>query len=145
MLTRSLAAACCAGVALSMCATSSAETLHIYSSLPLRGPASSQTADVVRGMQMALQQAGGHTGQFDIGFTSLDDSVAGNWNPERAARNAVRAARDDATILYLGEFNSGASAVTVPILNEAGIPQISPSNTYNGSGRVVFDRAITAR
>ena len=33
---------------------------------------------------------------------------------------------------YIGEFNSGASQVSIPILNRAGIPQISPSNTYNG-------------
>ena len=30
------------------------------------------------------------------------------------------------------EFNSGASRVSLPILNEAGVPMVSPSNTYNG-------------
>ena len=30
------------------------------------------------------------------------------------------------TIVYLGEFNSGASAISIPILNEAGILQVSP-------------------
>ena len=39
------------------------------------------------------------------------------------------------TIAYLGEFNSGASAISIPILNEAGILQISPSNTYVGLTR----------
>jgi branched-chain amino acid transport system substrate-binding protein len=38
-------------------------------------------------------------------------------------------------VAYLGEFNSGASAVSIPILNEAGIMQISPSNTYVGLTR----------
>ena len=33
---------------------------------------------------------------------------------------------------YIGEFNSGASKISIPILNRAGIPQISPANTYNG-------------
>ena len=32
----------------------------------------------------------------------------------------------------MGEFNSGASEVSIPILNEAGIPQVSPANTYVG-------------
>jgi branched-chain amino acid transport system substrate-binding protein len=132
MLTRSLAAGWCVAVSLSMCTTSEAETLHVYSSLPLRGAASSQTADTVRGMQMALQQVGGRAGQFDVVFTSLDDSAAGQWDPARAARNALRAAQDHQTILYLGEFNSGASAVSIPILNDANVPQISPSNAYNG-------------
>jgi branched-chain amino acid transport system substrate-binding protein len=32
----------------------------------------------------------------------------------------------------MGEFNSGASAISIPILNEAGIPQVSPANTAVG-------------
>ena len=35
-------------------------------------------------------------------------------------------------MFYIGEFNSGASEVSVPILNQAGIPQVSPANTYVG-------------
>ena len=34
--------------------------------------------------------------------------------------------------MYIGEFNSGASKVSIPILSEAGVPQISPANTYVG-------------
>jgi branched-chain amino acid transport system substrate-binding protein len=65
---------------------------------------------------------------------TLNDATrrAGTWTPEREAANALRAARDDSTIAYIGAFNSGATRVSLPILNEAGIPQISPSNTYNG-------------
>ena len=33
---------------------------------------------------------------------------------------------------YIGEFNSGATAVSMPILNEAGVPQVSPANTAVG-------------
>jgi branched-chain amino acid transport system substrate-binding protein len=32
----------------------------------------------------------------------------------------------------MGEFNSGASEVSIPILNQGGIPQVSPANTYVG-------------
>ncbi len=32
----------------------------------------------------------------------------------------------------MGEFNSGASEVSMPILNDAGIAQDSPANTYVG-------------
>ena len=34
--------------------------------------------------------------------------------------------------MYIGAFNSGASKVSIPILSEAGVPQISPANTYVG-------------
>ena len=33
---------------------------------------------------------------------------------------------------YIGEFNSGCAEVSIPILNEAGVPQVSPANTYVG-------------
>ncbi|MEO7197697.1 MAG: branched-chain amino acid ABC transporter substrate-binding protein, partial [Solirubrobacterales bacterium] len=50
----------------------------------------------------------------------------------KTAQNARQAIRDKSTIFYLGEFNSGGTKVSLPILNKAGIPQISPSNTYIG-------------
>jgi branched-chain amino acid transport system substrate-binding protein len=52
--------------------------------------------------------------------------------PPRARR---RAAQDSAAIAYIGEFNSGGSAISIPILNEAGVPVISPSNTAVGLTR----------
>ncbi len=33
---------------------------------------------------------------------------------------------------YIGEFNSDASEVSMPILNRAGVPQVSPASTYVG-------------
>ena len=33
---------------------------------------------------------------------------------------------------YIGEFNSGASKISIPILNRAGIPQISPRTPTTG-------------
>jgi len=41
-------------------------------------------------------------------------------------------AADPNAVYYIGEFNSGASEVSIPILNEAAIPQVSPANTYVG-------------
>ncbi|MEA2271845.1 MAG: branched-chain amino acid transport system substrate-binding protein [Solirubrobacteraceae bacterium] len=112
-------------------------TLTIYSSLPLQGDSRPQSADVVRGEKLALADAGGHAGGFSIHFLSLDDATAaaGKWDPHQAFRNAQLAANDASTIAYLGEFNSGATAVSLPILNHAGIPQVSPSNTYVGLTR----------
>src|SRR3954470_13717902 len=44
----------------------------------------------------------------------------------------VFASADAKSIGYIGELNSGGSAVSIPILNQAGMPQISPANTYVG-------------
>jgi branched-chain amino acid transport system substrate-binding protein len=117
--------------------TASGDTLTIYSSLPLQGDSRPQSEDVVRGMELALEKAGGKAGNFTIKYTSLDDAVAatGKWEPGKVSENARKAVGDDKTIAYLGEFNSGASAISIPLINEAGILQVSPANTYVGLTR----------
>jgi branched-chain amino acid transport system substrate-binding protein len=89
---------------------------------------------MVNGIKLALEQAGNKAGDIDVTYESLDDSTAqaGSWTPEATTSNARKAAQDDSTAAYIGEFNSGASAVSIPILNEGGVPQISPANTYVG-------------
>jgi branched-chain amino acid transport system substrate-binding protein len=111
-----------------------AKTVKVYSSLPLQGASRPQTTALVNGIKLALEQAGGKAGDITVQYESLDDSTAqaGSWTPEAVTSNARKAAQDDATAVYIGEFNSGGSAVSIPILNEAGVPQISPANTYVG-------------
>ena len=110
------------------------KTLTIYSSVPLQGASRVQTTAVVNGAKLALEQAGGKAGPHTINYESLDDSTAqaGNWTPEQESANARKAAQDDSTAVYIGTFNSGAAAVSIPILNEAGVPMVSPANTAVG-------------
>src|SRR5579859_3129792 len=109
-------------------------TVDVYSSLPLQGASTAQTGPMVNGIKLALAQAGGKAGQWTVKYTSLDDSTAaaGKWDPGQTAANARQAATDPKAVYYIGEFNSGASEVSIPILNQAGIPQVSPANTYVG-------------
>ena len=111
-----------------------AKSVTVYSSLPLQGASRPQTTAMVNGIKLALEQAGNKAGDITVKYESLDDSTAqaGSWTPEATTANARKAAQDDSTAVYIGEFNSGASAVSIPILNEAGVPQISPANTYVG-------------
>jgi branched-chain amino acid transport system substrate-binding protein len=112
-------------------------SLTIYSSLPLQGDSRPQSVSVVNGEKLALEKAGGKVGKFTIKYVSLDDATAaaGKWDPGATSGDARKAAQDKSTIAYLGEFNSGASAISIPILNEAGILQVSPSNTAIGLTR----------
>ena len=154
MRVRSVAASSCLTVALAFgvaaCGSSSnsssstsgggstgSSNLTIYSSLPLQGDSRPQSEAVVNGEKLALQEHGGKVGKYTIKYVSLDDSTAatGKWDPGATSSDARKAAQDKSTIVYLGEFNSGASAISIPILNEAGILQISPSNTYVGLTR----------
>jgi branched-chain amino acid transport system substrate-binding protein len=113
---------------------SSGGTVDIYSSLPLQGASSAQTGPMVNGIKLALSQAGNKAGQWTVNYQSLDDSTAaaGQWDAGQTAADARKAASDPKAVYYIGEFNSGASEVSIPILNQAGIPQVSPANTYVG-------------
>src|SRR5918999_2748657 len=93
-----------------------AQKLTIYSSLPLQGAARAQALATVNGAKLALKQAGGKAGDFPIDYISLDDSTAqaGGWEPGQTSANARKAISDDSTIAYIGEFNSGATAVSLP-------------------------------
>ncbi|MDP9345414.1 MAG: branched-chain amino acid ABC transporter substrate-binding protein [Actinomycetota bacterium] len=114
--------------------SSGGKSLTIYSSLPLQGDSRPQSESVVNGEKLALQEAGGKVGKFTIKYVSLDDATAatGAWDPGQASANARKAAQDSSTIVYLGEFNSGATAISLPILNESNTLMISPSNTAYG-------------
>ena len=48
------------------------------------------------------------------------------------AGNAKTAAQDPSTIAYLGDLDSGATAVSLPLINAAGILQVSPASPYIG-------------
>jgi branched-chain amino acid transport system substrate-binding protein len=106
----------------------------IYSSLPLQGSSRPTGLAIQNGIELALTEAGNEAGGVSIAFEPLDDSTAqaGQWTPEAEAANARRAAQDDSAVAYLGTFNSGAAAVSIPIVNEAGLAMLSPGNTAVG-------------
>ncbi len=115
--------------------TAEGTTLTIYSSLPLQGTSKEQSEAVIQGERLALKEVNNKVGKFNLKYVSLDDSTAqnpGTADEGQTAQNARKAVQDKSTIFYLGEFNSGGTKVSLPILNKAGIPQISPSNTYQG-------------
>jgi branched-chain amino acid transport system substrate-binding protein len=125
----------------------SGNTLTIYSSLPFDPTDKPQSQDVVDGEKMALQKAGNKVGKWNIKYVSLDDSTPaeGKWEAGQVSSNARTAAQNKNTIIYLGEFNSGATAVSLPILNRTGILQISPSNTAVGLTKKSPDPAEPAK
>jgi branched-chain amino acid transport system substrate-binding protein len=113
---------------------SGGKVVDIYSSLPLQGASTAQTDPMVNGIKLALSEAGGKAGQWTVNYQSLDDSTAaaGKWDPSQCAADARKAASDSKVVYYIGEFNSGCSEVSIPILNQASVPQVSPANTYVG-------------
>jgi branched-chain amino acid transport system substrate-binding protein len=112
----------------------SGTTLTIYASVPLQGASGGQGKAIEDGAGLAVDSVGGKVGKYTIEYKRLDDSLAstGAADEGKAAQNARQAVSNKNTIGYIGEYNSGISKVTIPILNKAGIGQISPANTYVG-------------
>jgi branched-chain amino acid transport system substrate-binding protein len=117
------------------------DTLTVFSSLPLQGPEAERAQSILNAEKLALKQAGGKAGRFKVNFSFTDDASAdgGNprWDPDTVADNARRAVEDLRTIAYVGELDSGASAVSIPITNEAGFAQVSPGSTSVGLTKLV--------
>src|SRR3954452_11624627 len=126
MINRTMAAAGCAAAALGVAACGGggssggeqtpsggpAKVVTIYSSYPLQGAGRAQSEAAVNGAKLALTQAHGKAGDITVTYKPLDDATAqaANWTPEATSANARKAAQDKSTAVYLGEFNSGATA-----------------------------------
>jgi branched-chain amino acid transport system substrate-binding protein len=127
--------AACLALALAAAAAPAQEkTLKIVSSLPRTGSANAQTQTMVNGIRMAIDEVNGKIGDYTIVYEDMDDASPqrGNWDPAVEAQNANKAARDESVVGYIGTFNSGASKISMPVLNKAGLVMISPANTYPG-------------
>jgi branched-chain amino acid transport system substrate-binding protein len=127
-------AAGCGGTGATGASETTGNQLAVYSSLPLQGPSAAISAQIVDGEKLALARAGGRVGSFRVSYVSLDDSnpTSGKWSPDVTATDAKIAAQDTSTIAYLGEYNSAATAISLPLINAAGILQVSPSSPYVG-------------
>lgn len=134
-----VAAAGAGAFLLSGCGGGDKNTLKIVSSLPRTGSAKGQTDTIVNGIRMAMDEyPEGLFGQKLV-HKDMDDATAaaGDWDAGKEADNAREAVGDKNVMVFIGPYNSGASKVSQPILNEAGLLQISPACTWPGLTKVV--------
>lgn len=106
----------------------------VVSSLPRTGRANAQTDAIVNSIRMALDEVSYKVAGMQVVYEDLDDATPtrGTWDAAREAENANIALNDPDVMVYLGPFNSGAAAVSIPILNRANLVMISPATTYPG-------------
>jgi branched-chain amino acid transport system substrate-binding protein len=108
--------------------------LTIYVSVPTNGASAASGEAVLHSAELALDSIHGRIGAYRISLRALDDALAktGTWDPGQTTIDVHDAMLDRTTIGYIGDFNSGASAVSIPVLNRAEIPQISATSTAVG-------------
>jgi branched-chain amino acid transport system substrate-binding protein len=106
------------------------DTATVYSSAPRHGVSAGTAEEVLAGEERALTERGGRAGGLRIRLRRLPatDDRENPWEPALVAENAQRAAADPTAIAYLGELDYGATAVSLPITNDAGLLQVSPGD-----------------
>jgi branched-chain amino acid transport system substrate-binding protein len=123
-------------LSLAACQGGGQQAARVYVSLPLNGPSPSTTSmgeSIKRGVELAFAEVGNQVGNIPIDLQIRDDgNETGQWQTETENKNAQEAAADPAAVAYIGPYNSGAAKVSIPILNRAGLLQISPSATWPG-------------
>ncbi|MGI8476461.1 MAG: branched-chain amino acid ABC transporter substrate-binding protein [Thermomicrobiales bacterium] len=109
--------------------------IKLFSSWPLTGTYDQIGGDAVLAVKLCLADFGSSAGGFAIEYEALDDGVAANnggWEAGKESENANKVVNDTDCMVYMGTYNSGAAKISIPILNGAGMAQISYANTYPG-------------
>jgi len=115
-------------------------TIKLYSSWPLTGSMERTGTDAVSAVQLCLEDFGGAAGGFALEYEALDDGVAANnggWEPGKETEDANRAINDPDCMVYMATYNSGASKISIPLTNAAGLVQVTYAATYPGLTKAV--------
>jgi branched-chain amino acid transport system substrate-binding protein len=122
--------------------TFSATTLTVYSDLPLLGSDAVAQRSVVDGEALALYDAGGRVSfrvhgrqsELHVSLESLNDAdpKLSGWTAQATGLSAKTASQDLSSVAYIGDFDSGATAASLPLTNENDVLQISPGSPYLG-------------
>ena len=104
-----------------------ANRLDIYSSLPLSGPSRATSLMILRGVDLELWQNNWTVANYQIHATALNGTTR-----RQVVRNAQQAALDPNAIVYIGELASSLTKLSLPILNQAGVMQLTPGSPYPG-------------
>lgn len=132
-----------AALLLAACQSGGQRLVRVYISLPLQSPNPNTTSmgeSIRRGIELAFKEAevGNQVKAVDgssiqiVLEVSDDGNATGQWQLDRETDNAQKAAADPQAVAYIGPYDSGAAKVSIPILNSAGLLQISPSATWPG-------------
>ncbi len=101
------------------------EPIHVAYWVVISGPNTSLGTDVVRGIEIAVDDFGGSIKGWPIKISGQDAGCSA----EGGQAAATRLAADPSVVATIGSACSSAAKPGVPILWKAGIPSVSPSNT----------------
>jgi len=111
-----------------------ANVVKIGVDLPVSGADATNGIPTRNGVILAVEQANSKPmpGGLKFEVSSLDDAVQGVHDPAQGAQNVKTFIADSAVLGMVGPFNSNVAKAEIPLTNDAGLVQISPSNTNTG-------------
>ena len=142
MRLNSISRAACAGVLVVMLTAmilppgvrAAGETLKIGIDMPISGADAAIGQPTANGAVLAIEEANKHglPQGYKLGSNLLDDVVQGTHDPAAGAQNVKTFIADGSVLAMIGPFNSNVAKAEIPLTNDAGLAQISPSNTNDG-------------
>jgi branched-chain amino acid transport system substrate-binding protein len=127
--------------------------------LSLTGAAAEDATNMLRGAQLAIEEANakGGIGGYEIRQLVLDDATAtaGQYDPAQAALNTRKMVLDPAVVAAVGPMASGSGKAMAPLLSLGNLATVTPSSTnpdltdpkfaamYRPGGRAIYFRTCT--
>jgi hypothetical protein len=99
--------------------------LNVYASAPLSGAEAEVGRRICDEARQGARQAG-EPGGFELGVVCLDAAgPEGRWTLAQVGANARRATEDSTAVAYLAEPHRAAQRQSLPIVEAAGIAELS--------------------
>ena len=110
------------------------KTMKIYASWPMQGAMIPEGTAMLNAAKLALEEAKYEAAGWKLELVFLDDAspTTGSWDGTVESGNAQKCIADENCLIYFGTYNSGAAKISMPLTNKAGVPQITPANSYPG-------------
>lgn len=99
--------------------------IEVASELPLADPG---MKNAERAVEAAIAEHSTLRG-YHLVYVSLDDSLAGKFDADKALQNGKRMLRDPRILGVIGPFNSATAMFVVPVTGQDHLVMISPSAT----------------
>ena len=104
-------------------------TVKIGVDLPLSGGEVANGQPTLQGIELAVAEWNEAGHDYTVETNVQDDALNGVHDPQTGANNANTLVADDEVVGMVGPFNSNVARAIIPITNEFGLAQCSPSNT----------------
>jgi branched-chain amino acid transport system substrate-binding protein len=120
----------------------SPSTLLVAGALPTYGAERVSTEAMKAAIKARIRARGGRVGAHRVAYVDYVTSSpgsAGQENEEQCRSAANRITKDDRVVAVIGPLSTACARTLVPVLDEAGIAVVSPTNTTSGLTHEVPD------